>query len=365
MTRKLLLTSILILSSIVAVNAQQRVQVMDMGGVPIPFVTVTTPEGKFVGLTDIDGWLDVASGNTTITLSQVAYKPLTVEVASIKEGKITLEEETYDLPEVVVKPKELIYGRTYFRLTYTDDDGPVYYRAGVIDNTYDRTKKKVDAKTSHISKAEIGLIRFLIDRLSGKFDRFSRLPQVSYYQKILQMRDEGEITLTDAGNGRQVIADDVSPLGYIDWNAEDCTRTVSFDMFRYLKHIKDAKKRAKAEKKGKAYEADSTLIIDGTIYQVYRTDSVGNSRVDDFVMSQYTQKGLHRHQGTNYVIQVQSFATDYAYIDKKEYKQLRKDNKVEMNINELRQFEKNNKIPPLAPNIREQIDKLFVKELGQ
>lgn len=40
-------------------------------------------------------------------------------------------------------------------------------------------------------------------------------------------------------------------------------------------------------------------------------------------------------------------------------------NKVEMNINELRQFEKNNKIPPLSPNILEQINKLFEKDLSQ
>jgi hypothetical protein len=44
---------------------------------------------------------------------------------------------------------------------------------------------------------------------------------------------------------------------------------------------------------------------------------------------------------------------------------MRKENKVEMNIQELRQFEKNNKIPPLAPNIQEKIDKLFEKELKQ
>ncbi len=82
-------------------------------------------------------------------------------------------------------------------------------------------------------------------------------------------------------------------------------------------------------------------------------------------MSQYTDVGRHRHSGIEFLIQVQSYATDFAYIDKKEFKQTRKDNKVEMNIQELRQFEKNNKIPPLAPNVQEQIDKLFAKELSQ
>lgn len=364
MKNKLLVISLTLLFSLLSMYAQ-RIQVIDMDGTPIPFVTATTPEGKFIGLTDIDGWLENIGSNTTITLSQVAYKTLTINTADIKNDFIMLEDESYDLPEVVVKPKELIYGRTYFRLTYIDDDGPVYYRGGVIDNTYDTAKKKVNAKMRHISKAEFSVLRFVVDRLAGKFDRFSRLPEMSYYKKLLQMRDNGEITITDAGNGRQVISDNVSTLGYIDWNAEERTRTVSFDMFKYDKHLKEAQKRAKAEKKGKTYEADTTMSINGTIYQIYRTDSVGNSRVDDFVMSQYTQEGVHRHQGGNYIIQLQSFATDYAYLDKKEFKQLRKENKVEMNINELRQFEKNNKIPPLAPNIKEQIDKLFEKELNE
>ena len=79
-------------------------------------------------------------------------------------------------------------------------------------------------------------------------------------------------------------------------------------------------------------------------------------------MSQLTVIGRHRHSGTEYLIQVQSYATDYAYIDKKEYKQQRKDNQVEMNIDELRRFEKVNKIPPLAPNIQEQINKFIDKD---
>lgn len=364
MLKKFLLTFLMVLLSVVSMKAQ-RILVIDNDGMPIPFVTVSTPDGKYITSTDIDGWMETLDGYPTITLSQVAYKTLTIDVADIKDNKILLDDATYDLPEVVVKPKELVYGQTYFRLIYIDDNGPVYYRGGVIDNTYEVAKKKMSSKSNHISKAEFGIIRFVVDRLVGKFDRFSCLPEFSYYQKLLQMRDNGEITITDAGNGRQVIADDVSLLGYIYWDKNERTRTVSFDMFRYDKHQKEAKKRAKAEKKGKAYEADTTMSIDGTIYQVYRTDSVGNSRVEDFVMSQYTQLGHHKRQNADYIIQLQSFAADYAYIDKKEYKKLRKDNKVEMNIKELRQFEKNNNIPPLAPNILEQINKLFEKELSQ
>jgi len=99
-----------------------------------------------------------------------------------------------------------------------------------------------------------------------------------------------------------------------------------------------------------------------TIYQVYRTDYVGNSRVDDFVMSQYTSAGRHKRTGMEYILLEESFATDYAYIDKKEFKQLRNDNKVDKSIEELLRFEKVNKIPPLAPNLQTAIDQLFKKD---
>lgn len=365
MAKKLIFIGFIVLVNVFSLKAQ-RILVVDNEGTPIPFVTVTTPEGKYVTSSDIDGWLEDVSGNSTLMLSQVAYKPLKISVSDIKDGRIVLEDASYDLPEVVVKPKELLYGQTYFRMTYIDDDGPVYYRSGVIDNAYEFAKKEMKSKSAHISKAQIGLIRFLVDRLAGKrYDKLSRLPSDPLYQKLTRLKDKGELTFTDAGNGRIIIADSVSTLGYIDWDAKELTRTVSFDIFRYTKHRENEKKRAKAEKKGKTFEEDTTMTVDGTFYQVYRTDSIGNSRLDDFVMSQYTQKGYHRHQGNNYIIQLQSFATSYAYIDKKEYKPMRKDNKVEMNILELRQFEKINKIPPLAPNIQEQVDKLFEKELKQ
>ena len=139
---------------------------------------------------------------------------------------------------------------------------------------------------------------------------------------------------------------------------------MSFNSSTYRNHIENKEKQEKAAKKGKTFVPDTIKQqrTSTTIYQVYRTDSVGNSRTDDFVMSQLTVIGRHRYSGTEYLIQVQSYATDYAYIDKKEYKQQRKDNEVDMNIDELRRFEKVNKIPPLAPNIQEQINKFINKD---
>ena len=345
----------------------QRVQVLDKGGMPIPFVTATTPEGKYIASTDADGWFENLSGNKTIHLSQVAYKPLTINVSDINDNKIILDDANYDLPEVVVKPKELLYCQTYFRTVYIDDDGPIYFRGGVVDNSYNIAKKKVEAKSRHLSKAQSAFWRALYSSTSGRYDNYTRLPEESSYNKLCRLQQQGIITLTDAGDGRQIIADSISQLGYIYWDKKELTRTVSFDLTAFNYHRENKKKKEEAAKKGKTFVPDTVKQQRYTVtfYQVYRTDSIGNSTTDDFLMSQYTDIGRHRHSDTEYLIQVQSFATDFAYIDKKEYKQMRNDNKVEMNIQELRQFEKNNKIPPLAPNVQEQIDKLFEKELKQ
>lgn len=45
------------LLSIVSLHAQ-RIQVIDSDGAPVPFVTVTTSEGKYITSSDLDGWIE-------------------------------------------------------------------------------------------------------------------------------------------------------------------------------------------------------------------------------------------------------------------------------------------------------------------
>ena len=76
-----------------------------------------------------------------------------------------MQDETFQLTELEVKPKELLYVQTYYRLVYVCDEGPIYFRAGVVDNTYELAKQKISAKTRSVSKGENGLIRFLLSTL--------------------------------------------------------------------------------------------------------------------------------------------------------------------------------------------------------
>ena len=79
MMKKTILITCLMLLCVIPLHAQ-RIQVVDGVGTPIPYVTVTTTQGKYIASTDIDGWLESVGENTTIHLSQVAYKPLTIAV---------------------------------------------------------------------------------------------------------------------------------------------------------------------------------------------------------------------------------------------------------------------------------------------
>ena len=343
----------------------QQLQVVDADGEPVAFVCVTTENGVLVGTTDIDGWLDDAKGNTTLCLSHVAYEPKTVRLADVRDGKILLNKIGLEIPEVVVKPKELLYVQTYFRLISFDEDGPIYYRAGVVDNAFDLQKRKMSSKDRTLARGRNGFIRFILSTfIGGYIDRWAHLDTLSTYDYIMHFSKTGDLTLTARPGDRQIVSDSICDLGYIDKDLREGLRTTSFKKWVFKQHRKEAQEREKkknTKKKEKKNDDDDTS--EESFYEVYRIDSDGRSGISDFVMKQLHFAGSTKKNG-DIVILLQCYATDYEYVNKDEYKQLRKENKVDMDIKELMQFEKNHRIPPLEPNIQKQINLLFKKELG-
>lgn len=355
----------MVLSMTMLVHAQQ-IQVVDTDGNPIAYVCVTNEKGILIGSTDIDGRLDDVKGSTVINLSHVAFQDKVVNMADVSDGKIVMEDVEFTLQDVEVKPKELVYVQTYFRMIYFDDEGPIYFRGGVIDNTYELAKKKASSKTRSLSKGSSGLIRFLLSTLAGRYiDRLGQIRERSTYQNIQGLADKGSLILTPEESGRVLVSDTICNLGYIDTDMEEGTRTTSFNRWVYNDHLKaaEAKAKGKESKKKKDEEKDKEDASDiESFFEVYRIDSERRSRIDDFVMRQMYVESVSSRSGSRYVILLQAYTTDRDYIDKKEYKQLRKENKVDMEIDELRRFEQAHKIPPLAPDIQAQIDQLFKKD---
>lgn len=345
----------------------QRLQVIDSDGNPIAYVCVTNERGALVGSTDTEGWLEDAKGNAVLNLSHIAFEDMTIRLADVVDGRVVMQDVDFNLPDIEVKPKELAYVQTYYRLIYFDDDGPIYYRGGVIDNTYEFAKEKTQSKTRSLSKGENGLIRFLISTIVGRYiDKLGQIKKESTYQRLLRYQNEGKLSIAKDVAGRQIVSDTVSVLGYIDTDTIARQRTTSFNMWAYSDHIKATEAAAKAAAKGKQpKEKKKKHSTEDLYYEVYRIDSEGRSRIDDFVMRQLQVIGRHESNDKQFMILLQAYTTDRDYVDKNEYKQLRKDNKVEMDIRELKQFEQAHNIPALAINVQEQIDKLFEKELSK
>lgn len=344
----------------------QRIQVVDINGLPIAAVCVTKECGALVGTTDNDGWLQDAKGQKHLYFSHVAFKTMDVNIDTIPSKSVVMQDANFQLSELVVKPKELLYVQTYYRCVYVSDEGPIYFRSGVVDNTYDLAKRKISTKTKSVSRGKNGLFRFLISTLVGRYiDKWAQLDTMTTYRKILDRADKGKLKIDQEPSGRRVVSDTISVLGYIDEDWQAGQRTTNFDAWDYRKHVEAteaAAKEAATGKKQKAKKDDDDAKH--SYYEVFNINENGESRIDDLVMKQALINGHFDRLDEDYVILFETFTIKRDYIDKKEFKQTRKDNAVEMDINELRLLEQVNKIPPLAPNLKAAVDQLFEKELN-
>jgi len=110
----------------------QEIQVVDNDGNAIPLVSVMTEDGVLIGTTGLDGVLSDVKGATKVAVTHVAYKPQLVTVASLQDGRITMEDIDYDINEVVVMPKPYLYVEYYFRAFSYIDDSLRVYTAGIL-----------------------------------------------------------------------------------------------------------------------------------------------------------------------------------------------------------------------------------------
>jgi len=363
---KKLYVVLLSLAIATVVNAQ-RLQVVDTQGLPIAAVCVTNENGALVGTTDNDGWLDDARGVKHLFFSHVAFKHVDVNIDTIPSMTVVMQDQDFQLSELEVRPKELLYVQTYYRCVYVCDEGPIYFRAGVVDNTYEFAKQKISDKTRSVSKGKNGLYRFLISTLVGRYiDKWARIDTLTRYKVIMQGVDKGKLFLTEEAPGRRLVSDTISVLGYIDEDKAAGERTTSFDLWTYGNHKKATEAAAQEAKTGKKKkEKKEEFTANHSYFELYNIDENGQSRIDDLVMKQILVSGRMERMEQDYVILLETFTIGRDYIDKKDFKQTRKENEVEMDINELRRLEQNHHIPPLAPNLKAAVDKLFKKELNK
>ena len=352
---------LIILSFMATAMHAQRIQVVDTDGLPIAAVCVTDEKGALVGTTDNDGWLEDAKGNKHLYFSHVAFKAMNMDTDAIVDQRVVMEDANFELSELVVKPKELLYVQTYYRCIYVCDEGPIYFRAGVVDNTYELAKKKISSKTRSVSKGKNGMLRFLLSTLAGGYiDEYARIDTMTLYKRIMKNVDEGRLFISEEPSGRRTVSDTISVLGYIDEDLKAGQRVTNFDKWAYRDHKEATEAAAKEAKTGKKQKKKEKFTNENNSnYEVYIIDENGQSRIDDLVMRQILVSGHFERTDQDYIILLETYTIGRDYIDKKDFKQTRKENEVEMDINELRVLEQVNHIPPLSPNLKAAVDQLF------
>ena len=338
---------------LIAIGAKaQKIEVVDTDGNGIPYASILTPDADYIGVTNLEGILSDAKGAKDITVSHVAFKTKRVKLDG-KDVRITLEEADFSLEEITVEPKPFIYVQTYYRLyIHNEEDGIIYYRAGLTDNCYDPKKKVVTAKTSHISKAKMAIIKAIVGMLGSALDELSQIKAEKVEDRILKKGKIMGMTITDVAPGKKRIDDKWGTLGYITDDKDSGLRRFSYDFHKLFMHYMEAKgmdkelakKKKRDEKKKNRTETD---------YSVYQIDENGNYGPEDFVMMEdLTNYDVEEDGKTIHSINgMQVYTIERAYVTKEELKLRKKQNKMKMTLQNIKQFEQQHNIPPLPASV--------------
>ena len=143
MKKRILVMIAAVMMTVVNVSAQ-RLQVVDSDGQGIPLASVLTEDGIFIATTDLNGVVDDVKGAARVTVTHVAFKPQQVSIASLTNGRVTMEDIDYNLAEIVVTPKQYIYVEDFYRVYVYRNDSLCYFLSGIMPNAYDLQKKKLE-----------------------------------------------------------------------------------------------------------------------------------------------------------------------------------------------------------------------------
>lgn len=365
--QRLLSVAVLVLAVLLPASAQ-RIQTVDKDGEPVPFVSIMTPDARFIGITDDQGVIADIKGADTISVSHIAYKPKLYKVNG-KSGHITLEDADFGLPEITVTQKPLVYVQTYYRMyMYSEERGIIYYRCGITDNSYDRKTRKLTTSTEHTSKAIMGLVKTLLNSMIGStLDRRSHIKMGKIEDVMKKRYPHLTLKFTQDGANRKRIRDSKGTLGSIVDNMATGRRRVTFDASKAYEHeleaSGDTKKLEKLQKRLEKQDNKNSNKVE-TNYMVYRIDESGNYAPEDFVMYQMMDSYDHNKEDgvtDHRILAFEVFTTDRAYVTKDELKQFKKASKIKMNYQSILQFEREHNVPAMSDAVQNKLKELWQK----
>ena len=329
----------------------QRIQVVDTEGQGIPLATILTEDGIMIGTTNLDGMFDM-KGAAKLVVTHVAYKPLVVTTTSVKNGRVTMEDQDYGISEVTVTPKQYIYVEAYYRVYVYRNDSLCYFLSGVMPNAYDAKKKKREHGSYYQSCCEYcqkmgatiiwgvraqelqaGLVRS-----QGTTDKY--------------MKDRYYTTSTVKGPNHKVYSNPKGIVGNLV-SSGDMTR-ITLDAAKMQMYVNEVKGQTKLleKRKEKAYEYQFSMI--------YADNEDKEYDMTDFVME--TNHWEYNDNKSHVKFIIENYAVDHAYINKDEWKdkkkELKQQYKGKLSLSQIEEYEKKHNIPALAPAVRQAVMKL-------
>ena len=334
----------------------QKITVVDTDGNGIHLVTVLTEDGNMIGATDLNGTLLDVKGAKKVVLTHIAYKSKLVDVTSLQNGQVTMEDLDYNLAEIVVMPKPLIYVETYYRVYAFANDSLRYYLAGIMPNSYDLEKKKVKSGSYMESFGEFALSKGAAFTWGARAQEFKagRIHKSGAIDILKggQSRDYYFITLADEGKGRQRVSNPEGTVGFIETEGNEVHMTLDagkMQMYRNKVLGQDVILKGR-EKTEYNYEFN----------EVFHLDEEGNSSIADFVMSSDHWEWNGGKGRMKFIIE--TYATEHGYIDAKDFKEkkkeLRKKYVAKMSIDGLEAYATSHGVPALTPSMRRAIEGL-------
>lgn len=342
----------------------QKIHVVDDNGNDIPLVSVLTEDGVLIGTTDIDGVLSDVKGARKIALTHVAFKPQLVNVASLKDGRVTMESVDYGLTEIVVEPKPYYYIEYYFRGFSYIGDSLRAYAAGIIPTAHE-IQNKYKAKTRFNAWAFGGAankaLAWNTQDLQIKAEKgvkSSLIPIETAARDIAKFQDYYKVSIEQENDNRWVLRNPEGEVGH--FYHDDNIYRATLDGGRMQIYANKVNGEAKMQKlrEDRNYEYQYT--------EVYSIDDDGKIQPYNKIMEldhwEYDSK-----KGRNILV-LYLYVADHDYMNDDEFKarskELNKGHSGDMSLEELTEYERTHNIPALAPEQLKAIQEL-TKQTGK
>ena len=334
----------------VSISAQaQKIQVVDADGNAIPLVSVLTEDGVLIGTTDISGTLTDVKGATKVVLTHVAYKTQLVSVASLTDGRVTMEDVDYGLAEVVVKPKPYLYTEYYYRAFLYIGDSLRAYGGGIVPvayevkNNYKAKIRFVSSRGAFANKAPRWHGSSMENQVENSIKNTFHQPFEKWH-KLDRAQEEYRFTMVSAGPDRWCVEIPTNEVvGQVIHSGNLSSTTI--DASRVQMYADEVHGREKQLKKDQEVNYQYKYV---SIFKLDDEEDTPDITRHVMTMNQWERDTDKGREIKIYYI----YTTGHSYMDEDEYKarskELNEGHSCDMTLTELQEYERNHNIPDLS-----------------